>query len=613
MAYPGVGITWRSCLSVPRKPAFITMSGAAREAARIDEKVKDTGREAPVWSLEFFPPRTTVGLANLCARIERMVKLLHPGWVHITWGTGGSTRDTSLELAARVQNGVYDPMEDYSRVTTRRSGACDVCLHLTCTNVAGQYLDAALDDAKKYGIRNILALRGDPPRGEEYWVATDQRFQHAIDLVKYIRERHGDYFCIGVAGYPEGHAQGVDRDMAQDMKFLKAKQDAGAQFIVTQLFYDADSFTSWHAACREAGITIPIIPGIMPIQNYASFRRMANLCRVRLPPSLLERLEPIKMDDSQVKDAGIQLSIALVEEVRRRTDTRAFHVYTLNLEKSASHVIRAFMDESKELALAGTMWDEFPNGRYTDARSPAFGEMDGYGASLKVSRADAVRLWGTPVDEDDISRMFAHYLSGKLAQIPWCDAPMWEETAELLPKLLRLNRPISEGGRGWWTVGSQPAVDGCDSSDHTYGFGPPGGYIFQKAFVELFVNDQDKQAIVQAIQNSRAPVTYFASQDGTSSVESNSQGMGLNTVTWGVFPGREVAQSTIIEEASFRAWRDEAFDIWREWELLFPPRTASRDFLHRIHQTRWLITVIHHDYKQADALWELLDQVRPQK
>ena len=583
----------------------------AQLSARIDEKLNDSTQDAYVWSLEFFPPRTALGLANLGARVARMSEALQPGWVHVTWGTGGSTRDASMELAARVQKGVYDPLEDYTSVKERRKGACDVCLHLTCTNVERAYLDATLDEARQIGIRNILALRGDPPRSDEYWVATDQRLQNATDLVRYIRERHGDYFCIGVAGYPEGLKQGIDCDMRHDIKVLKAKQEAGAHFIVTQLFYDVDALVRWTKECRAAGITIPIIPGIMPIQNYTMFRRMANLCGVHTPEDVLEQLEPIKMDDAKVKEHGIHLSIDMIKSIREQTGIRAFHLYTLNLEKSATCVIKVLADVPDQSAsISGSVtWDEFPNGRYTDARSPAFGEMDGYGANLKVPPEEAVRLWGTPVDEDDISSIFSRFVDGRLACMPWCDIPVWDETMQLLPALLHLNSPPSAGGKAWWTVGSQPAVDGCDSTDPTFGFGPQGGYIFQKAFVELFMNENDKNALVQMIQQSSTPVTYFAGKCDPTTFETNLTTNGLNTVTWGVFPGTEVAQSTIIEEASFRAWRDEAFAIWREWELLFPPNSATRSLLRRIHDERWLVTVVHHDYKDPQGLWRLLETV----
>lgn len=611
-----------------------TMVGVARrKASRIDEKLAEDN-DQNVWSLEFFPPKTGEGLANLFSRIHRMSNNLHPGWVHVTWGAGGSTRESSLELATRVQNGALDPITpcngDSSKPSALNTAGCDVCLHLTCTNVERSILDATLERAREAGIRNILALRGDPPRGEEYWIASDTRFQHAIDLVRYIRAKHGDYFCIGVAGYPEGLTEETQRNVYMDLEFLKQKQDAGAQFIVTQFFYDVDRFLEWVRLCRERDIILPIIPGIMPIQNYYSFRRMANLCRVHIPPGLLDSLEPVKMDDAKVKDIGVRLAEQMVSRIKAETGIRAFHVYTLNLEKSTTQLIQSSdapngrsstpLPNQPEITAKSPSanwptvsgwetWDEFPNGRYGDSRSPAFGELDGYGASLKVPPEDARRLWGSPVDEDDIAQLFTAYVEGKLECIPWCDIPVWDETVQLLPSLLRLNKPKKAGGKSWWTVGSQPAVDGIDSGDPTFGFGPSNGFIFQKSFVELFVTEEEKEALVQAIEASPTPVTYFAGTSDPEVFETNVEINGLNAVTWGVFPGKEVAQSTIIEEQSFRAWCEEAFAIWREWELLFPQRSATHKLLRKIHDTRWLVTVVHHDYKEPDALWKLLESV----
>lgn len=591
-------------------------------AVRIDEKLA-AGDDDYVWSLEFFPPKTQEGLANLLERIDRMSQLLGPGWVHVTWGAGGSTRDSSMELAVRVQKGIMDPHKAWDDESVRASeeSGCDVCLHMTCTNVERTVLDAALVKAKRAGIRNILALRGDPPRGEEYWVASDTQFQHAVDLVRYIKAQHGDYFCIGVAGYPEGFTESTQCDIEQDLAVLKQKEEAGAQFIVTQFFYDAPQFIRWAKRCREAGITLPIIPGVMPIQNYLTFRRMTNLCRVHTPTELLDDLAVVKMDDAKVKELGVQQAVQLIRRIKAETDVRAFHVYTLNLEKSVTYVLQGVEAENtRASATRGTppslhgpsareTWDEFPNGRYGDARSPAFGELDGYGASLKVRPEEALRLWGTPVDEDDIARLFTAYVSGQLECIPWCDIPVWDETVQLLPALLHLNQPKADGGKSWWTVGSQPAVDGIDSGDATFGFGPSNGFIFQKSFVELFMSEADKNALVKAIEACDAPVTYFAGNSDPASFETNVEPHGLNAVTWGVFPGKEVAQSTIIEEKSFRAWRDEAFAIWGEWEMLFPARSATRNLLRKFHDERWLVTVVHHDYKDADALWTLLEGI----
>ncbi len=144
-------------------------------------------------------------------------------------------------------------------------------MHLTCTNINEALVKKTLDEAKQHNIRNILALRGDPPHGQD-WVVTDSNFKYAVDLVKYIRKEYGDYFGISVAGYPEGHPDGGYR---KDLKYLKMKVDAGADFVITQLFYDVDKFLNFVKDCRKAGITCPILPGILPIINYNNFRRMA--------------------------------------------------------------------------------------------------------------------------------------------------------------------------------------------------------------------------------------------------------------------------------------------------------------------------------------------------
>ncbi|EPQ30510.1 uncharacterized protein PFL1_02036 [Pseudozyma flocculosa PF-1] len=661
---------------------------------------RSVAADRPFWSFEFFPPKTTQGLANLYSRVARMRSNLDPAWINVTWGAGGTTTARSLELAARVQKGHLHP--DLDRVRgeandveqgqagfTRVNGgdadtavgqdACDVCLHLTCTNVEKEALDATLQKAKELGVRNILALRGDPPRGQEYWVAADSRFQHAIDLVRYIRQEHGDFFCIGVAGYPEGHADYVDRDVQRDIRHLKAKQDAGAQFVITQLFYDVDQFLAWYRDCRAAGITIPILPGIMPVQNYLSFRRMTNLCKAKVPQPVLDALEPIKSDDAAVKEYGVSLSIHMIARIYLESDIRGFHLCTLNLEKSVERVLEGLgwqadrgaeaddlsgptaalaadgdasappphkhleatrnqmlsdrtghntprdlkltTAEALRRTLARTSssyqvpetstWDEFPNGRYGDSRSPAYGEMDGYGVSLKVPPQDALRIWGHPVAHADISRIFAAYLEERIACIPWCDAPLMAETVRIRPHLLQLNLapqncPHNGECKGWWSVGSQPAVDGAPSTDPTFGFGPKGGYVFQKAFVEVFMSTKDKDALVAKIEGEgRGEVSYFAG-NRRGAFQSNLGEGEVNTVTWAIFPGKEIVQSTIIEKESFEAWREEAFAIWSEWELLFPPASATRQLLRNIGEERWLVTVVHHDYKDVDALWNFL-------
>ena len=189
-----------------------------------------------LYSFEYFPARTEAGIENLLDRIDRM-GTTNPFWVDITWAAGGSSSDITLELCAQIQA--------YSGL--------DVLMHFTCTYMTREKIVASLDQAKELGIRNILALRGDPPRGAKDWVKTENGFDYASDLIKFIKETYGDYFCIGVAGYPEVHLEAKSR--SDDIKFLKEKCDAGADFVITQLFFDNKLFYQWVKDCREAGIT----------------------------------------------------------------------------------------------------------------------------------------------------------------------------------------------------------------------------------------------------------------------------------------------------------------------------------------------------------------------
>ena len=211
---------------------------------------------------------------------------LGPKFIDVTWGAGGSLSHLTCEMIKVAQN-VY---------------GLETCMHLTCTDMEKSKLDDALKEAHDAGCSNILALRGDPPREKEKWEAASGGFRYAKDLVKYIRERYGNYFDIGVAGYSEGCDDNDDVDELID--HLKEKVDAGATFIVTQMFYDTDLFLEWVGKVRAKGITIPIIPGIMPIHTHAAFLRRANWTRCNIPTHWTEALEPVKNDDAEVREVG---------------------------------------------------------------------------------------------------------------------------------------------------------------------------------------------------------------------------------------------------------------------------------------------------------------------
>ena len=198
------------------------------------------------YSFEFFPPKTDFGLDNLYSRIDRMAAL-RPAYIDVTWGAGGSTAEKTFDMSKTIQ----------------KYFGLDVMMHLTCTNMPKDSIKQVLLDSKENNISNILALRGDPPEGTSRWENNDSEFNNGIDLVKYIRNEFGDSFFIGVGGYPETHQEQKDSDL--DISFLKQKVDAGADIIITQLFYDVEKFLLFRDKCFRSGINVPIIPDSLKI------------------------------------------------------------------------------------------------------------------------------------------------------------------------------------------------------------------------------------------------------------------------------------------------------------------------------------------------------------
>lgn len=593
----------------------------------IIQLVKELPEGQSFFSYEFFPPKTAAGTQNLSVRMERMAKL-GPLFVTVTWGAGGSTSTKSLNIAT---------------LCAKELGL-QTCLHLTCTNMDQNILDDALDKAKEAGIKNILALRGDPPRGAEYvWTPSNSQFEHAIDLVKYIKNRHGDEFCIGVAAYPEGHVDGVDtngQDPQNDIPFLKEKVKAGADFIITQLFYDVEKFLKFEELLlsddSELFKSIPIIPGLLPINTYQSFIRTAKLSKASIPSDIFNHFQTIPThDDNQVKQYGVEVITNIINQLKQRSKlVKGFHFYTLNLEKCVAQVLEnanlvasdrtpdynanenrvdpdRVTDEKPAAAISistgkgdlgrEATWDDFPNGRFGNSKSPAYGEIDGYGPTLHVDNAQALSLWGYPVDTKDINKLFVKHITNELEVIPWCDQKLGAETALIQEELLGLNE------KGWWTVASQPATGAsAKSTDKIFGWGPPGGHVFQKSFVEFFIPKSEwKNSLKKKLDDDREDFSYYVG-DAQGQFETNLEPGSSNAVTWGVFPNREVVQTTIVEEESFKAWRDESFSIWKEWQRLYKPDSASSKLMNKIHDEYCLVSIVHHDYFNQNRLWDVL-------
>ncbi|RIB18051.1 methylenetetrahydrofolate reductase-domain-containing protein [Gigaspora rosea] len=573
---------------------------------KIIDKINAHKSTDPFFSFEFFPPKTDDGLSNLYVRLKRM-SVLDPLFVSFTWGAGGSTAERTTEMCTTAQ-GLF---------------GLETCMHLTCTNVVDEILEEALNEAKNSGIQNILALRGDPPRGQDSWTPSDGNFVRAIDLVKCIRKKYNDWFCIGVAGYPEGHPDSDDK--AQDLRYLKEKVDAGADFIITQLFYDVDSFVEWEKECRKIGITVPIIPGIMPIQGYNSFRRVTNLCKINIPTDILNALEQIKHDDQAVKDYGVSLAISMITILHEKHNVKGFHFCTLNLEKSVRLILEkmGFVPTEEERNLRRSIkrrpipaakpiiwkeqsedylgrsddWDNFPNGRWGNSKSPAFGELDVYGMSLRISKDQALEYWGEPKTLDDIIQIFKSYILCEIPVFPWSEDPISKETDVIRSNLIKLNE------FGYLTVSSQPAVNGVKSDDKDFGWGPKGGYIYQKFFVEFFVNQEKFDKLIQIIDEN-CWITYYAAKR-SHAFKTNIKEETSTAVTWGVFPGKEIVQPTIIEEVSFKAWKEVAFELCSEWERLYPKDSTTQKLLKEIGDNWWLVNLVYNDYVNPEGVWEI--------
>lgn len=282
----------------------------------------------PGWyySFEFFPPKTEPGLDNLLTRIDRMARRLDPLFIDVTWGSEGSTSARTMSVASHSQ----------------RYFGVDVLMHLTTTGMTRESLVSILNQAKACGVHNILALRGDPPRGKRSWGRDDVSggyCDRAIDLVRLIREVHGDYFGIAIAGHPEGHPSSWS--LEDEMRHLKEKLDAGADFIISQFFYSVPAFVEYVKLCRSHGITCPIMPGIMPIQSFSTFMRMTEYCGVQVPTAILERLQPVKDDDEAVKAIGCVIAAEMCTEIltNQEIDVDGVHFYTLNLERSVTTIL----------------------------------------------------------------------------------------------------------------------------------------------------------------------------------------------------------------------------------------------------------------------------------
>ena len=285
----------------------------------IHEACRAAGR--PAVSFEFFPPKTDEGDRNLMEKTLPALLTLKPDYCSMTYGAGGSTRDKTIGLVERIQ----------------REHGLTAMMHLTCVNATRAELGEVLADARARGIMNILALRGDPPGGTGEWTATEGGFQYSSQLVAFIRELGG--YCIGTAGFPEGHIAQTAGKIA-DWDFLVEKVRAGADFVITQLFFDNEDFYRFHDyVVKKVGRPVTIIPGMLPILSGRQTKKFTELCGSRLPAPFVARLDELGDDDAAVIEYGIEYCTRQCEALLR-FGVPGLHFYALNKPHSTSAVVR---------------------------------------------------------------------------------------------------------------------------------------------------------------------------------------------------------------------------------------------------------------------------------
>ncbi|HTA06624.1 MAG TPA: methylenetetrahydrofolate reductase [NAD(P)H], partial [Solirubrobacteraceae bacterium] len=275
--------------------------------------------ETPVFSFEFFPPKTEAGEQNLYAAL-RDLKALDPSFVSVTYGAGGSSREKTIEIVKRIKD----------------EFGLEAMAHFTCVGATVEQLRETLSEMQEAGIENVLALRGDPPEGQEGWTKTEGGLEYSRELVELIG---GDYpFAIGAACFPETHIHAESAD--SDLRYLTEKVQAGVDFLITQMFFDNDFYFDFVKRARAAGVTVPIIPGVMPITKAGQVERMAQMCGSEIPEGLRAELVARKDDPEAVLDFGVAYATLQCSELLA-AGAPGVHFYTLNRSPATRAIVGA--------------------------------------------------------------------------------------------------------------------------------------------------------------------------------------------------------------------------------------------------------------------------------
>lgn len=596
---------------------------------RLKDKMRRRIESRDIWfSLEFFPPQTVDAAVNLIPRFDHMA-VGGPLFIDVTWrpagDPGGDKETSSMTIASTAVN--YCGLE--------------TLLHLTCCNQTKDQITQHLKKAHSLGLKNIFALRGDP-LGDE-WKTEEEGFNYASDLVKHIRCEFNDYFDICVAGYPTGHPD--CGSYKENLRHLKVKTDAGSDFIITQLFFKPETFLKFYTDCRAIGITCPILPGIFPIQSHHSLRQLAKLSKLQVPQEIKDVIDPIKDNDDAVRNYGIDLATDMCRVLLKSGLVPGLHFYTLNREVATVEILKrlGLWTEDPRRVLPWTIsanpkrkiedvrpifwasrqksyiyrtqdWDEFPNGRWGNSSSPAFGELNDYYLfylTNKCPKEDLLKMWGEElVDKNSIFDVFTAYVTGqpnsngiKVTCMPWNNDALAPETSLMKNELEKVNQ------MGILTINSQPNINAKPSTDPMVGWGPEGGYVFQKAYLEFFTSSENISTLLKVLKKYEMRVNYQIVNVKGENIN-NAFNLQPIAVTWGVFPGREIIQPTVVDPISFMYWKDEAFALWIEqWGKLYPTGSHSQKIIQDIHDQYYLVNLVDNDFPLENCIWQVIDDL----
>ncbi len=280
-------------------------------------KIKDILEKTRPVSFEFFPPRQADGIPAVLETLDEL-KVYCPDFVSVTYGAGGSTRAFTEEITFEA----------------KRTAGVEVMAHLTCVGQTKEEIHGVLERLEAKGVENIIALRGDPPRGSTEFVPVEGGFQHATDLLEHVKSNFK--FGVAAACYPEGHTESVD--LGSDLKYVKMKVENGADFLVTQLFYDNRHYYDFVERARAGGIDVPIIPGVLPVLNSAQVRRFTALSGSEIPPELDKLLDKYADNDDSARDMGVEYATAQVRDLWD-VGVPGVHFYVLNRSYSVSRIL----------------------------------------------------------------------------------------------------------------------------------------------------------------------------------------------------------------------------------------------------------------------------------